>query len=341
MRIKYPVITLILFLAGCALPYDTSNQQNFVPEKELSSISYAREGLFYLKKSRFVDAEFMFRRALIIEPEAVNLQGYLAVALEKQGQYEEALRIYSKLLTLFPDSLFFRKGYAHTLYSAAQYDEAALAYQDVYLLAAEKFSKAMLDEEQEEVAKLLRELSTIARSLAVLNFQVGNEELAKCFSDEALSYSATPEEKIRHTRLLIALSLYDNAAALVQGGAELPEADAADPRFLRLMALISSGQGKFEDSLKYTRKAKESVSQAVSEDEFEIRLLEQVAMLKTGAQPEKEIDKEEDQEDEDQEADPLSQINPLETALSLYLPLSVLEVIEEQLQQQELEGLSS
>jgi tetratricopeptide (TPR) repeat protein len=225
-------LSLALLLGGCALPAP-DERQSFVPERELDVVSLAREGLAYYQKSRFVDAEFAFRRALYKYPGAPNLRANLAAALRETGQFAEAEDI---LLTLHE--------------SAKKSTEYVAALGQLYLrredyASARKFYTLAL--ELALKSQEFADASGFARSLAVVAFRIGDEAEALCQSALALLLREDAAEMRRHARLLLATNRVEKARATLTTYLN-QAAGIRDPELMHQLAMAQFALGNYREA---------------------------------------------------------------------------------------------
>ena len=67
-------------------------------------IAYFQLGLLYLEEEDYKNAEENLKEALLLEPLFADARYFLALALVKTGQQEEAIRHFEKLSADFPDN---------------------------------------------------------------------------------------------------------------------------------------------------------------------------------------------------------------------------------------------
>lgn len=249
-------------LAGCALPVSEKNQQDFIPERDLTIVELASEGLSYYKRSRYVDAELYLRQALFLAPEAENIRFNLAVVLQKQGLYSEAQEIYDALLAQKPESFRYLLAKAQLHLDQLEF-KAAEAY---YFKALE----GVVGREDK-----IRSAS-ISRSISTLNFLAGNEEAANCYSQEALYWQNSEEQVFRHSTLLLALGYPEDAATLLEEFlAEL--GNPLNPKLLSKLAMAYFTEDRLKEVLDITERAllQKNLDSNVA---FELRLLRELCL---------------------------------------------------------------
>lgn len=82
------------------------------------------EAMPLLRAKKGAQAEFLFRKALTLEPVTPDLLNNLATALELQGLKEDGLCISETILILFPDYLFARVALATAAMRDGDYENA-------------------------------------------------------------------------------------------------------------------------------------------------------------------------------------------------------------------------
>lgn len=227
-------ILLVVGCLGCALPPQGRQEIDFVSARELEAISIVREGLYLLSRNRYVDAEFKLRYGLYYYPQAVNLKINLAEALKGQGNFLDAAEIYQELLTVDPASTQLLVGLAQVSLAAGNRESAIMRYEEALQFA--------LNAGEEERA------ANLARSLASLYFSNGQEELAVCFSQQAVQFAPDREQILRHLRLLVGVGQLVQAETVINQYIE-DDPGKRDADFLWQLALIEAGKGKFEKAL--------------------------------------------------------------------------------------------
>lgn len=252
---------MILWFAACALPPEGRENQTFIPDDELLTVSLVREGQFYFGRSRYFDAEVRFRQALRIYPGADNVRVSLAVALEYQGQYREAESIYSDLLKQNPDDTQILAGLARLCSVSGRFEEAKQYYQKAFAVAFEA-------EEWERAAQF-------ARSLSALSFKFGDEPAAICFSQQALLIRRNEADMARHARLLIAAGYYQKTRAELSGYTEDRKA-GVDAALLHAAALAQYGLGDSKEAA-HLEELAENRGKSSPGIEGEVRLVRFVA----------------------------------------------------------------
>jgi len=232
---------LIAFALGACSPAITTFQpETFVPSDELLAVSLAREGLSNYDRNRFVDAEFRLRQALYLAPEANNILLSLAVVLEAQERFDESAEIFAKLLKDSPDSIVYMLGAGRSKYRLRKYEEAEAFYKQAYSQAVQK--------------RDFQQAANSARNLSLLNFILGLEMEALCYSTEALEYRNSPEEVLRHVRLMIGLHRYESARRMIDDFSSRVNVEN-DSRFLTLLASLALASGEYNEVVEYSARA--------------------------------------------------------------------------------------
>jgi len=231
---------IFLALVSCSPARTTFQPETFVPSDELLAVSLAREGLSNYDRNRFVDAEFRLRQALYLAPEADNILLSLAVVLEAQERFDESAEIFARLLEDAPDSIVYMLGAGRSLYRQSKYEEAEVYYKQAYSQAVHK--------------RDFQQAANSARSLSLLNFILGLEIEALCYSTEALEYRESPEEVLRHVRLMTGLHRYESARRLLEDFSSRVNVEN-DSRFLTLLASLALAFGEYNKVVEYSGRA--------------------------------------------------------------------------------------
>ncbi|MGI6525751.1 MAG: tetratricopeptide repeat protein [Bdellovibrionota bacterium] len=227
----------VFIFSGCALPRKEVQEQSFVPKDDLVVVSLTREGLNYYSRSRFVDAEFKFRKALDVAPNAENILFNLAMTLIQENSFPDAEEILLRLLKKNPQSTKVMAALAQLYMAEHNYPFAQTYLKRAYQTALRwrEFEKA----------------TDFARSLAVLHFMLGEEDLALCYSDSAFHLSHSSDEMCRHSKLLIAKGRADEAYSMIL--TFMAEKDLKkDPCLIQNLALASLADGNYDDSIKFS-----------------------------------------------------------------------------------------
>ena len=308
-----PVLVYCIFaLCSCAVAPVEVNQQDFIAERELDAVTIARRGLVYFEKSRFVDAELAFRQALYIRPDADNLRFNLALALEQQGQYEQAEQILKALIEKKPEAIVYINALGHLYNSAYRFEEATRQYKKSLELAYDR-------EVGPQAAEILRSLATIA-------FRIGDEDSAICYSEEALKAQKSPIQLRRHVKLLIARTESDRGIKAIEGHRKEGGSGAgnSDPELTHLLALAYFDLGELEKSKELLEpiKTKANVDPLILSDIVLLDFIYSRNNLNEGAE-------DEDYEVEDEEEVPQLLLAELPTEKSLYWPITLLDTVTE------------
>ncbi|MCB0339299.1 MAG: tetratricopeptide repeat protein, partial [Bdellovibrionales bacterium] len=272
---------ILLLLCACALPpkSDTANI-SVVPTRELQAVSLGTEGISFSKRGRLLEAEFRFRQALYLFPDAVNLKVNLGVVLEKQGRFEEALAIYQDLSAAEPDSINFKGSVAKLYFQAGMFQRAREQF-----TSAINDGLALLDRPSVEVTsdlsrptppEIRKQISRLARSLSVLEFTLGNEQEALCYSLFASTLSSEPDEVARHAKLLNALNLSQQAIEAIESF-KASHALRNNSEILFQLAVASAAQDKLTDAHEMSTLALEA-KKVDPNVKFEALLLQEITV---------------------------------------------------------------
>ncbi len=190
---KFIIFLLLIFLASCAIANKDEQRQNIVSKQEIELMSYFREGMYYFKSSKYLDAVWSFYKALQIE-DSPKIQYNLSLALERLGDTDNALSIMMKLYHNYPDDINYKIAYARMLELIGSKDEAVSIYNETLSKLHNKI------EVKDYKYKVFRRLSD-------LNFKIGNEEDAICYSQLAFQERNSNDELVRHARLLLSVNV--------------------------------------------------------------------------------------------------------------------------------------
>ena len=238
--------------------------KEFVSAIELETISIVRQGLNFMSRSRFADAEAKLRQGQYLYPEASSIRINLAEALKGLGNFGEAIEIYRQLLRTDPDSVQLLAGLARVYLAAGDVDNAVTAYE-------EAFELAIRGDEPERAAGL-------ARSLATLYFGLGQEEEALCYSQRAVEYQPARMQTLRHIRLLTAIGLMEQADQTISDFVT-EQPGMRDAEVLWQMALIHAGKGDFEQAAGLIDEARDKTRRRVAPS-LEMELFDRVVRFK-------------------------------------------------------------
>jgi len=271
----YKLLIVILVgacISGCALPRDPYKVQQVVPTREIQIASFVREGLDLLSRGRNMDAEFSLRRAYYLAPDSPTIKRSLAVVLGRQGVFAESEQLFLELLDKNPDSLSTLSSLALMYFDQRLYEKARERYLEIIERA--------LDSEEVRVQKIRAETY---RSLSVLEFTVGNEEAALCFSLKAIEQARVKEdEKIRHARILNSYGMHDHLIALL-GRQGIQSQNSSE---VHQVMLAQFARKEFKDAIKGALRISEDKA-AAAEASADARWIEVLTLLKT--KPEAEL----------------------------------------------------
>lgn len=227
------VLAGIFALTACALPVPEQEQQGFVPGRDLDAVSLVREGANYYQKSRFVEAEFAFRKALYLHPKAANVKANLAAALRAGGQYDEAEDILLSLNAAAPKSIEYLSSLARLYVEKRDYASARRYFTEAFELAIEKPDFAAA--------------SRFARSLSVVAFRIGDENSALCHSALATALNSDAENTARHARLFLATHRTAKGRDLVDTYLNQPGIPR-DPAILHQLGMAQFALAEYRDA---------------------------------------------------------------------------------------------
>jgi len=191
-RLEYLILASLI---SCALPPKEQAEQLFVSQQDINVVSLYREGLAFYAKGRYCDAEFKFREALVIAPNADNILFNLANSLVKQGIFDEAEKILKNLYVLQFDETKCLSALALLFFEKKDFDQSLKYYRQAFNVALEW--------------KEFQLASQFARNISVISFMLGREQDALCYADTAFSLVESESEACKFYRLLIALGNVD------------------------------------------------------------------------------------------------------------------------------------
>jgi len=273
MRMRYfSLVVFVLILSACALPRDPYGVQQVVPTTEVKVAAFVREGMDLLGRGRNMDAEINLRKALYLSPDSQTVRRNLAVILGRQGLYEESEELLLGLLQENPASLSTVSSLAQIYFDQGDFDRARLRYMELLELS-----------EGSELPRVNEIRAEALRSLAVLEFTVGNEEEALCYSGEAYNQSRGREQELaRHARLLNAIGLHDRVLALLGRGS----IQGRRPAEIHQVMLAHFAKGSYTEAARGARRLGE-LRNAAPEAVADARWIELLTMLKTQPEAEK------------------------------------------------------
>lgn len=232
---KVFLLMLVVMLSACALPRDLRPRPESIIAADPKVINLSREGLYYYAKGRYPEAELKLRQALYISPDLPNIRFNLALALSQSGSVKDSLEIIDALIES-----------ANTPKQAFEYKFAKAR---ILILAREwGAAEALLYEMKNASIELVDfpNIALVSRSLSVLHFRVGKEELSFC--DSLLSSSLQPnlEELKRHGRLLLGLGYFNQIERNFQSQPGMP----VDADTMLISALANYGLGSLDSVAK-------------------------------------------------------------------------------------------
>ncbi len=107
-----------------------------------------REGYLYLEEREYEEAKKVYEKILSLDPDDDIAHDSLANTLHKLGEHEAAMAHHRQAIELDPEYAPHYFNYANTLYDLGRYDEALKQYQKAY----------ELDPEIEEAKEMIKKL---------------------------------------------------------------------------------------------------------------------------------------------------------------------------------------
>jgi tetratricopeptide (TPR) repeat protein len=243
-------LAIVGAVSGCGVPPVDRIDASLVPEEEVRVARLVTMGLEAFRGGNFDDAVEFFGRAYELEPNARPVVKNYATALTQAEQYEEAISLFKGLVQQRSEDpeLLFALGNAYR--GAKQYREAIATYREG-LDTALSMDKPPPDDI----------IASIARALAATLFTVGLEREARCVSELAYWYKSSPDDILRHLKILREMGAYQFGIDLLQAQYQ-PAAMKQEPRPMHEMALMQFGLGKID-----AFKEAETTAQKGSEDD--------------------------------------------------------------------------
>lgn len=231
-RVSLKSLALLTTLAcACALPPEVG-KSNFVSREEVMVASLTEDGLAQFKSGQFGEARLTFLKAQALAPSSRPIKRNLAITFTRLGEAELALEIYRELLAEDESNPELQFEYAQALMGAGELDAAL-----VVLKAALQKAFNMGDQ------KLIL---ANARVLSDLSFRLGLEDEAICYSDTILAYRKDQAEIIRHTKLLLGVGRFEEAASLIEN-MYARAVIKNEPALAHQLALAKLGQEKYSE----------------------------------------------------------------------------------------------
>jgi tetratricopeptide (TPR) repeat protein len=194
---------MIVALVGCAIPRDhhkfsvraTGSEENpFLSTDQLLASGLVSESMQYGAKGRLFEAEARLRKALYLEPNNDGIKFNLAVVLGQGGNTEEALGILNQLRSALGEQPYLLVAIADIHNGLGDRDQARTELKRAFAL----YRGAGND----------GQAAIIARSISNLAFAQGLEQEAVCYSWEALTLAASPQQLGAHSALLVGLNQF-------------------------------------------------------------------------------------------------------------------------------------
>lgn len=226
---------------GCAVPVSHSQfsipagpgkEGDFASTKDLRIAGLASEAMNYSKRGRFFEAENRLRQADYLAPGNERIAYSLAVAMNQNGQSEDAKQMVEGLLRRKPNDPNLLAALADIEFSLGEPQDAR---------ARLKASFAQFRE-----AGNAQQAARLARSISNLAFIEGNEQEALCYSHEAWTLGQNSEQLAWHVRLLVALNLFIEAKETAGGAIAKNKALGRSAPVQIAVALAKVGLGDFE-----------------------------------------------------------------------------------------------
>jgi tetratricopeptide (TPR) repeat protein len=270
------LLTLLNFLFGCALP-PTKTKTSFITAKELEISKLVNKGISDFSRSRFIDAEESFLRALKFDPKNTALLHNLALSQFRNGEYRESQKNFLKLLDQEADSVNFHFEFANLLATIGD-NERALSFLEVALsLREEEIKKDKLaakgDVNSTEKTEIIEQqlntvldfkpmkqdlilklpdipLPVILAALAEISWRFGNYSNASCYAQRAYYEDRRIENLLLMLNIIIATDNLDFAANWIEE--EIPDVvKERNSAVLLFLAKIALAKKNYPSFIKY------------------------------------------------------------------------------------------
>ena len=189
----------------------------------------------YAKQSRYFEAENRLRQADNLAPGNPRIEYNLAVAMNQNGQSEDAKALVERLLLKQPNDPNLMISLGDIEFSLGQPHEA----KERLKFAFKKFRDA----------GNATQAARLARSVANLAFLAGNEQEALCYSYEAWTLAPIGEQLGWHARLLIAQNYPTQAEALLKTAVAANRTLTQHPGVQHAIALARYARGDYVGAL--------------------------------------------------------------------------------------------
>lgn len=306
------LITSLAAIAGCALPQPTQiERQDFIPKREVLLADIVRTAQEDYARGRMFDAELGLRKALVLAPDVTLIVMNLGKTLAKNGQAEEADRIFSRLLD--------RKGRDVELLN---FIGESFFEGDRLETALEYFEKArrIIDEQAEAGAPLGSGIiERTVRNIGTASFRLGDLPRALCSVHEAYDITQSPDNLIRLVRLESARGASANVDGLISNFFMFNPGNS-DPRLFLLRAIARVALGRNEQAVEDLNAALKREAQ-IQEYAVELRLMA-AAFIPPAVDEDGVLIEEEDEEEE-------TLPEKLKDTQRLYIPGQVLEALDQ------------
>jgi tetratricopeptide (TPR) repeat protein len=310
---------LILLFVGCALPKQAPIEtQDFISKRELLVARLVKQSHEDFLRGRMPDAELGLRKALLLAPDVTQISLNLGRTLARNGQIEEATQVLEGVLKRKPRDLKLINFIGESFYEAGE-TKIALNY----------FKRALVTIEQLKAEKIVVEPALIYltnRNLSTVNFKNGDLADSLCFMTQALEAQPGLDNMLRVVRVETALGAYQNAETRLSLFQQLtPGLNDARLFILRAIVRLALNQkDKAIEDINAALKREETIGEYV----IEMRLLADALIEEVPVEGEESI--EEPEVDEEAVEQTLSDLQ------RLYLPLSVLEILDRKQEEKEM-----
>lgn len=305
-RVGFAIATA--FLSACALPQPTNiERQDFIPQREVLLASIVKKAQEDYARGRLLDTELGLRQALLMAPGTTQIILNLGRTLARNGQVDEAQQLFATVLERKKDDLPLINFVGESFFEGGHYEKALTYFIQARDIIEEK-QKIPVFVEPSFVDITFRNLSTVL-------FRSGETIEALCAMHRAFDIAQTPDNVIRLVRLESARGAYANGEALISNFITL-NPSTGDGRLFLLRAMMRLALGQRDLAIEDMNAASKR-DDTIAEYALELRLLTEILIEST-------VSEEESSDDEDEDAP----AEYLTGAKRLYVPLTVLELLD-------------
>jgi tetratricopeptide (TPR) repeat protein len=324
------VTTSLALLAGCAAPrLSAVESQSFVPQREIQINQWLDQAARDFSRGRFVDAEGNLRRALYHAPGTKQIMLNLGRVLLRNGQLEEAARIFTSIESRWPRDLS----------SLAFIGESYIDVGD-WAHAKDYFERVIdIDNARAQAIPILGAMQANAKVKAaevnavlaarvgatVAQFYFSRFEESVCGAHDLYVETATADTLVRLARFELAFGRIGAAEKQISAFLEM-QPGTGDARVFLMRAIARFALGD-ELGAAQDIQAAQKRDETVGEYALELSLMAEIA-------PQPRTDDIEEEEEDDEESDIPLQV--LTAQRRLYIPHMVLNRFDSHYQEKRL-----